>query len=252
MHFAAFTDVGESVKDPALYYGNNVVNSLNLLEAMRTHQAKTIIFSSSAAVYGSPQALKISEGHPSDPINPYGETKRIIEKALESYGYAYGLKSCSLRYFNAAGGDPEGKLKNYKAKENNLIPLALRAARDGGQLTVFGADYPTRDGTCIRDYVHVCDLGSAHIAAMEQLWAGAPTSIYNLGNGNGFSVHEVVKAVEAVTGSPLNVVEGERRPGDPAVLVADAARAQETLGWKPRYPSLETMIAHAWKAMNHG
>ncbi len=249
IHFAAFTDVGESVTNPSIYYRNNLSGSLNLLEAMRRHQVDTLIFSSSAAVYGTPNSSKILENHPCNPINPYGESKLMVEKILHSYHQAYGLKYCSLRYFNAAGGDPAGELKNYKTKENNLIPIALRSLKNESVLTIFGTDYPTKDGTCIRDYIHVYDLGSAHISAMQHLWEGQESSIYNLGNGNGFSVKEVLAAVEKVTKKKLKVQIGARRPGDPPILVADANKAIRELEWKPVYPDLEAMIFHAWKAL---
>lgn len=250
MHFAASIDVGESISDPAKYYVNNVSNTLNLLNAMLRHSVKKFIFSSSAAVYGIPQEKQISEAHPCRPINPYGETKLIVEKILRDFDQAYGLTSCCLRYFNAAGGDPQGEIKNYKSKESNLIPVALRSLLEPNcSLTIFGSDYPTPDGTCIRDYVHICDLGSAHIIAMEQLLAGKPSSTYNLGNGEGFSVREVIHAVEKVTGRKLNVIEGPRRPGDPPYLVADAQKALRELGWKPQYPTLEAMIEHAWNGL---
>ncbi len=249
MHFAAYTDVGESVSDPALYFKNNVVNSINLLEVMRKNGVKNFIFSSSAAVYGNPLTDKITEEHPCHPINPYGETKRIVEKILKSYEKAYGFKYCSLRYFNAAGGDPNAQIKNYKKKENNLIPLALKSLKDNGTLTIFGTDYPTKDGTCVRDYIHVYDLGNAHILAMENLLKGGESEIYNLGNGNGFTIREVIDATEKVTGQKLKVKEGHRRPGDPPVLVADTTKAHKKLGWKPKYSTLEMMIDHAWKAL---
>lgn len=250
MHFAASIDVGESIEDPAKYYINNVSNTLNLLNAMLRHSVKKFIFSSSAAVYGLPQENKVSEAHPCHPINPYGQTKLIVEKILHDYDKAYGLKSCCLRYFNAAGGDPQGVIKNYKSKESNLIPVALRSLlQPNSTLTIFGSDYPTPDGTCIRDYIHICDLGSAHIIAMEQLLDGKPSSIYNLGNGAGFSVREVLQTVEKVTGRRLNVMEGPRREGDPPYLVADAQKALRELGWEPQYPSLEAMIEHAWNGL---
>lgn len=249
MHFAAFTDVGESVTDPALYFKNNVVNTINLLEAMRKHGVKNLIFSSSAAVYGNPQTEKITEQHPCIPINPYGETKRIVEKILKGYEKAYDLKYCSLRYFNAAGGDPKHQIKNYKKKENNLIPLALKSLKEKGTLTIFGTDYPTKDGTCVRDYIHVYDIGSAHILAMESLLKGGESATYNLGNGNGFTIREVIAATEKVTGQKLKIKEGARRPGDPPILVADFTEAKKKLGWKPKYSDLETMIDHAWKAL---
>lgn len=249
MHFAAFTDVGESVVNPAKYYQNNVVNTLNLLDVMQEHQVKTFVFSSSAAVYGVPQCENLSESHPCLPINPYGETKAIVEKVLRDYEKAYGLKYSNLRYFNAAGGDPEGVIKNYKTKENNLIPLAINSLLQNTKtLTVFGTDYPTRDGTCVRDYIHVYDLGTAHILAMERLLAGQASSTYNLGNEHGFTVREVLSSIEKITGKKLAVHDGPRRAGDPPILVADATLAHKELGWQPRYPELDTIVAHAWQA----
>lgn len=250
MHFAAFTDVGESVMDPSLYYRNNVVNSLNLFDVMRRHHVNVCLFSSSAAVYGNPMNSKITESETLQPINPYGDTKAMTEQILQRFESAYGLKYCSLRYFNAAGGDPEGKLKNYKIKESNLIPVALKSLLTRSSLTIFGTDYPTPDGTCIRDYIHVYDIGTAHIQAMERLLNGEPSAVYNLGNGNGYSVKEVIKAIETVTKRKLDIREGPRRQGDPPSLVADASKAIQQLHWHPRYPDLESMVSHAWKALN--
>ncbi|MBS4167521.1 UDP-glucose 4-epimerase GalE [Parachlamydia sp. AcF125] len=251
MHFAALIDVGESVREPALYYRNNVANTLNLLEAMHRHHIPIFIFSSSAAIFGTPQAPIITEEHPCHPINPYGETKWVVEKMLRDFELAYGLKSTCLRYFNAAGGDPEGEIKNFKKKETNLIPLVLRSLiTPQGCVSIYGTDYPTPDGTCIRDYIHVCDLGEAHILAMQQLFEGAPSDFYNLGNGQGFSVRQVIQKAEQVTGLKVQVIEADRRPGDPPILVADAQKAAHQLGWRPHYPELETMIKHAWQALN--
>lgn len=250
MHFAAFKDVGESVKEPLKYYQNNVSNTLTLLSAMIRHEVKVFIFSSSASIYGMPQENILTEHHPCHPINPYGETKLIVENILKDFDKAYGLRSCSLRYFNAAGGDPEGKIKNCFSKDSNLIPIILRTIGNPERsVTIFGTDYPTPDGTCIRDYIHIEDLGTAHIAAMNHLLNGAPSSCYNLGSGRGFSVREVIAAVEKVTGQKINVKEGPPRPGDPPILVASNRKALEELGWKPAYPSLEVIIEHAWKAM---
>lgn len=247
MHFAALTDIGESMAEPGKYYVNNVSNTLNLLNCMRKHRVKIFIFSSTAAIFGIPQEPLLSEKHPCQPINPYGTSKLMVEKILQDFDQAFGIKSCSLRYFNAAGGDPEGEIGYYKKKESNLIPLILKSLRNNGSITVFGTDYPTPDGTCIRDYIHVNDLGSAHILAMEKLMSGSPSLEYNLGNSQGFSVREVIKAVEKATGEQVNVIEGQRRPGDPPILVADSQKARRELGWKPQYPHLEEMITHAWK-----
>lgn len=250
MHFAALIDVGESVLHPAKYYANNVSGTLKLLDAMLRHGVKQLIFSSSAAVYGAPQQQYLDESHSCLPINPYGQTKLMVESILHDYSQAYGLKFCSLRYFNAAGGDPEGKIKNYKKKEHNLIPVILRSLKDQtGPVTIFGTDYPTIDGTCIRDYIHVCDLGTAHIKALELLWEGAEPDIYNLGNGQGFSVRQVIEAAQKVTKMPVKVIEGTRRAGDPPFLVADSKKARRMLRWTPQYPDLETIIAHAWNAL---
>lgn len=251
MHFAAFTSVGESVQKPALYYQNNVANTLNLLEAMVEAGVKKLVFSSSAAVYGIPQKMPLAEDHPCNPINPYGETKWMVEKILKDFDRAYGLKFCALRYFNAAGGDPDGVLKQLKTDSSNLIPIILTCLNQIPQkpVTIFGTDYPTPDGTCIRDYIHVWDLGAAHIAALENLQKGESSNIYNLGNGSGYSVREVLTAAEKVTGLKIKVIEGDRRPGDPPVLIADSSRAQKELNWKPIYPFLDKIIEHAWKAV---
>ncbi|MFI0434783.1 MAG: UDP-glucose 4-epimerase GalE [Parachlamydiaceae bacterium] len=248
MHFAAYIDVGESVRHPAKYYLNNVAYTLNLLLAMMRYQIKTLIFSSSAAVYGYPLHLPIRESHPCHPINPYGESKWMIEKMLRDFETAYGLKFCSLRYFNAAGGDPEGKIKNVQQNKTNLIPRILMALKNDKEiLTIYGTDYPTPDGTCIRDYVHIEDLGRAHITAMEQLLAGGHSNEYNLGIGKGYSVREVILAVEEILGKKVNVFNAERRPGDPPVLLADSSKAASQLNWQPSF-FLEDIIEHAWKA----
>lgn len=251
MHFAALTDVGESVQNPDIYYENNIENTRRLLKHMRENHVKNFIFSSSAAVYGTPpDSSSIDETFVCQPINPYGRTKWIVEQMLADYAVAYGLHYCALRYFNAAGGDPDGVIKNYKTRENNLIPLALRSLlKPDGQLTVFGNDYETPDGTCIRDYIHVADLADAHIHAMRTLLDGAPSNIYNLGNGNGYSVKEVIDAVQRVTGLTLNVIQGDRRLGDPAILIANPKKAMNELAWQPQYQSLEQMVQHAWDAI---
>jgi UDP-glucose 4-epimerase len=251
MHFAAFIDVGESVKFPQKYYENNVIKTLKLLEVMIKNDVKKMIFSSTAAIFGHPIDIPITESHPTYPINPYGNSKLMIETILQDFDRAYNLKSCCLRYFNAAGGDPEGELKNYKLQESNLIPVALKSLKDPNKsLTVFGTDYSTQDGTCIRDYIHVYDLAKAHIAAMQQLLAGRSSSQYNLGNGQGFSVTEVLHTIEKVTGKTLNIIEGPRRPGDAPVLIADSSKAQRELHWKPQYPDLPSIVEHAWIACN--
>lgn len=251
MHFAAFLQVGESVVDPLKYYQNNVAGTLNLLEVMLKHHVKVFIFSSTAAIFGVPEADYITENHPQHPINPYGQTKLMVETILRDLDRAYGLRYTALRYFNAAGGDPEGQIKNYNMGQINLIPIVLQSIKQHKPVTIFGTDYPTRDGTGVRDYIHVDDLASAHIKAMERLFTGAPSTSYNLGNGQGYSVREVIVAAEKVTSQKVDVIEGARRPGDPAQLLADSEKAYNELGWKPHYPALEDMITHAWKALSH-
>jgi UDP-glucose 4-epimerase len=250
MHFAALIDVGESVKDPASYYLNNVVNTLNLLQAMRRSSINVFIFSSTAAIFGSPLEIPVSEDHPKNPINPYGQSKLTVEQILADYKQAYGLKYTCLRYFNAAGGDPEGEIKNYQSKASNLIPIALQSIqKKGNEITIFGTDYPSFDGTCIRDYIHVFDLANAHISAMERLQNNYPSACYNLGNGEGFSVRQVIQTVEQVTGKTLKVIKGPRRHGDPPILIADSQKAMRELQWKTSFPSLTTMIEHAWMGL---
>ncbi len=247
MHFAAFAAVGESVADPAKYYQNNVVASLNLLEAMRAAGVKRIVFSSTTATYGVPEHLPITEEEPQRPINPYGFAKLVVEHALADYSRAYGLGYAALRYFNAAGASPEGDLGEDHDPETHLIPLVLQVAL--GQrphITVFGDDYPTPDGTCIRDYIHVDDLGAAHVLALEKLQAGQGLQL-NLGTGRGHSVREVIEACRRVTGHPIPAQIGPRRPGDPPELVADARKAQRVLDWQPQYPDIEAIVRTAWK-----
>ncbi len=247
MHFASFIEVGESVREPAKYYRNNVANTLALLAAMREAGVDRFIFSSTAAIFGTPQYVPIDERHPRAPINPYGRTKNMVEDVLGDYERAYGLRSVCLRYFNAAGADPDGKLGERHDPESHLIPLALQAAsgRRAG-LSVYGTDYDTPDGTCIRDYVHVSDLCEAHWLALESLRAGAVSQAYNLGNGNGFSVLEVIETAKKVTGVDFAVKHEARRAGDPPRLVADSSAIKAKLGWSPRYADLDTIIAHAW------
>lgn len=250
MHFAAHLDVGESVINPYHYYHNNVSNTLNLLEFAIRYDVKAFVFSSSAAIFGLPQNASIDEMHPQKPINPYGRTKLMMETIFSDFDHAYGLKSCCLRYFNAAGADPEGEIRLYPRKENNLIPRLLKSLKDPAHtFTLYGTDYPTIDGTCIRDYIHVNDLADAHVKGLERLFATSNSCAYNLGNGRGFSVKEVIAAVEKVTGSRLNIIEGKRREGDPPVLIANSARAKRELEWTPNFPQLEAMIAHAYAAM---
>lgn len=250
MHFAAYIDVGESVCNPLKYYHNNLGGTLNLLQMMIRHNVQNLVFSSTAAIFGLPLTPLISESHPRNPINPYGEGKRFVETILEDCSHAYGLRSCCLRYFNAAGGDPEGIIKNRQERPSNLIPIILRSLLTSeGSITINGVDYPTPDGTCVRDYIHIHDLGQAHLLAMEHLMAGSPSCQYNLGNGHGFSIREVIAAVEKVTGRSVHTKEGLRRPGDPAILVSNSDKARQELGWHPIYPSLEEIIDHAWKAL---
>jgi UDP-glucose 4-epimerase len=248
MHFASSNLVSESVSNPALYYRNNVVNTLNLLDAMVRHGVGYIIFSSTASIFGEPVYVPIDEKHPAQPINPYGRSKLMIEQVLGDFDRAYGLRSVVLRYFNAAGADPDGTLGERHEPETHLIPLVLQVASGKRrEITVYGTDYDTPDGTCIRDYIHVTDLCDAHLLALHQLAAGGDSVSYNLGNGGGFSVQQVVETARQVTGRDIAVGYGPRRPGDPACLVADARLAQAELGWQPRYADLATIIAHAWQ-----
>ena len=247
MHFASFIQVGESVQHPGKYYHNNVTNTLGLLDAMRAHGVSKFIFSSTAATFGEPQYTPIDERHLQQPINPYGRTKLMVEQALADYDKAYGFKSVCLRYFNAAGADPEGQLGERHNPETHLIPLVLQAASGRrSNITVFGRDYDTPDGTCIRDYIHINDLCSAHWLALQSLMDGGPSQSYNLGNGNGFSVQEVIDTAERVTGRKIPVVNGPRRSGDPARLVADATQARRNLIWIPHFSDLAIIVQHAW------
>lgn len=248
MHFASFIQVGESVQYPSKYYQNNVAATLNLLDAMVAHHIPALIFSSSAAIFGEPAYTPIDEQHPKQPINPYGLSKWMIEQILADYDQAYGLKSVCLRYFNAAGADPEGQLGERHEPETHLIPLILQAASGRRPaITVFGQDYDTPDGTCIRDYIHINDLCQAHLLALEYLFQGGNSTAYNLGNGSGFSVTEVIEVAKQITRQPITVVIGERRVGDPARLVADSKQIQMQLGWQPQYADLATIVTHAWQ-----
>ena len=247
MHFSAFIQVGESVQLPAKYYHNNVVNTLRLLDTMLAHQVNKFIFSSTAAIFGNPEYTPIDSSHPKNPINPYGRSKWFIEQILSDYDHAYGLKSVALRYFNAAGADPLTRIGEWHETESHLIPLLLQvASKHRSHIDVFGNDYPTRDGTCIRDYIHIMDLCSAHLLALAHLAAGKPSCAYNLGNGQGFSVQEVIAAAQVVTGQEIPIRMRPRRRGDPPILVADARAAARELGWQPQYPDIHTIIEHAW------
>lgn len=247
MHFAGYAYVGESVENPAKYYENNVMGTLTLLRAMVEHKIKQFIFSSTCATYGQPQKLPIPEHHPQQPINPYGKSKLMVEQMLEDFDQAYGLRSVIFRYFNAAGADPDGLLGEDHNPETHLIPLVLQTALGIREaISIFGTDYDTPDGTCIRDYIHVSDLATAHRLGLEYLLAGNESTVFNLGNGHGFSVRQVIDCVEKVTGKKLVVKLGDRRPGDPPILVGSSQKAQEILGWQPQYSELETIVTHAW------
>lgn len=248
MHFASFIVVGESVSNPAKYYANNVAATLTLLDAMRQAEVQHFIFSSTAAIYGNPEYSPIDEVHPKQPINPYGRSKLMIEQILEDYDTAYDLKSVCLRYFNAAGADPAGELGERHLPETHLIPLILQAAAGRrADISVFGTDYDTRDGTCIRDYIHVSDLCEAHLLALQYLLEGNDSERFNLGNGQGFSVNEVIAAACKVSGKQITVLPQARRAGDPPRLVADAAKARDILGWHPKHADLESIIGDAWR-----
>ena len=247
MHFAALLSVGDSVAAPARYYENNVCGTLALLDALVRESVGLLVFSSTAAVYGEPLRTPIAEDHATRPINAYGETKLAVERALPHYERAYGLRSVRLRYFNAAGADPRGRIGEDHRPEEHLIPRALAAATGGPPLVVFGDDYATADGTCRRDYVHVSDLAAAHVLALAALEAGKPSGVYNLGNGRAFSVRDVVAAVERIAGRRVRHELGPRRPGDPAVLLASSARARSELGWEPIYEELDVIVETAWR-----
>lgn len=254
MHFAAWLAVGESVRHPGKYYENNTTGTLALLDAMVAEGVGRLVFSSTCATYGEPQALPLTEDHPQSPVNAYGESKLAIERALRHYDTAHGLRSIALRYFNAAGADPDGELGEDHDPEIHLIPLAIRAARGGAELKVFGQDYPTPDGTCLRDYVHVTDLADAHVKALAALESGAPSNRYNVGTGRPWSVREVIDTVGRVVGAPVRWSPAPRRDGDPSALYAASARTQSELGWAPRHSDLETIVrtAAAWHAAHPG
>jgi UDP-glucose-4-epimerase GalE len=247
MHFAALLSVGGSVKDPFGYYRANVTGAMSVLSAMADVGVTRFVFSSTAATFGEPQRIPIDETHPQKPINPYGESKLVVERSLPFLERAVGIKSTALRYFNASGADPDGLIGEDHHPEEHLIPRAIAAAQGGDGLTVFGDDYDTPDGTCIRDYIHVTDLAAAHVLALGRLEAGGASTAYNLGNGEGQSVRQVIDAVARVTGRPVPHAIGPRRPGDPARLVASSAAARNELGWKPAYFALETIVETAWR-----
>jgi UDP-glucose 4-epimerase len=248
MHFAAYAYVGESVTQPAKYYENNVVGTLTLLEAMLEADVKTFVFSSTCATYGVPDSVPITEDQSQNPINPYGATKLMVERILQDFSHAYDFRSVCLRYFNAAGADPEGNLGEDHNPETHLIPLVLQTAlgqRDS--VSVFGTDYDTPDGTCIRDYIHVLDIAQAHILALKYLLNDGATDVFNLGNASGFSVKEVIETARKITGREIKAEFGDRRPGDPPALVGSGAKAQKILGWQPAYSNLDDIISHAWQ-----
>ncbi|MEO1069676.1 MAG: UDP-glucose 4-epimerase GalE [Cyanobacteria bacterium J06638_6] len=247
MHFSAYAYVGESVTNPSKYYENNLVGTLSLLDAMVEADIKNFVFSSTCATYGVPQAMPITETHPQNPINPYGATKLMVERILADYDKAYDFRAVCFRYFNAAGAHPNGLLGEDHDPETHLIPLVLQTALGKREsINIFGTDYPTPDGTCIRDYIHVCDLADAHILGLEYLLQGGQSATFNLGNGSGFSVREVIDAAKRITQKTIPVVEVERRPGDPPALVGGSDRARSLLGWKPQYADIDSILTHAW------
>ena len=247
MHFAAYISVPESVENPMIYYHNNVIKTTTLLNTMLEYDIKNFIFSSSAAIFGIPKKCPISEDYPCFPINPYGETKLIVEKIVRDYSHAYNLKASCLRYFNAAGGDPEGEIVNKHTFSTNLIPAVIKNLLNKQKsITIFGTDYDTHDGTCIRDYIHIHDLATAHLLALEKLLSGGHSENYNLGNGKGFTVREVIESIERITQQKVSYIEGARRDGDPPMLLADSQKAIRELGWKQHYPNIDDIVKHAW------
>lgn len=247
IHFASHAYVGESVTNPRKYYEDNLGNGMRLLAACVRYNVRGFVFSSSCATYGTPIRVPIDEAHPQNPINPYGETKLFIEKMLAAYDRAYGLRYAALRYFNAAGASLDGTLGESHDPETHLIPLALDAAKGGKQLNVFGTDYETRDGTCVRDYIHIEDLATAHITALERLIDGGSSEAINLGTGHGITVREMIQTVERITGKQVPHTMGPRRAGDPPALVAAADKAREVLGWVPKHSDPETILTTAWR-----
>ena len=248
MHFAAYIAVGESVNEPGKYYTNNVASTLNLLEAMLAHGIDKIVFSSTCAVYGMPKEVPMTENHPHDPLSPYAASKDMVERILTDFDTAFKLKSVAFRYFNACGADPGGSLGEDHTPETHLIPLALLTAlKKRDSLYIFGTDYDTPDGTCVRDYIHVNDLADAHILGLEYLLAGGKSEVFNLGNGNGFSVREVIETAREVTGLEIPAIESDRRPGDAPILVGSSKKVRTMLGWNPNYADLKKIISHAWQ-----
>jgi UDP-glucose-4-epimerase GalE len=252
IHFAAYIAVGESMREPGRYFANNVGGSLALLEAMAEAQVKHIVFSSTAAVYGNPHTSPILESFPIQPVNAYGESKVMVETLLGWYDRIHGIKSVCLRYFNASGAAPDGSLGEEHEPETHLLPLILRAVQTGQPITVFGQDYPTVDGTCIRDYIHVNDLAQAHILAVEYLMGGGASEKFNVGTGTGHTVMEMIRVVEEVTRKKVPYVIGSRREGDPPALVASSERLRGRLGWEPKYADLRTIVEHAWRFVQRG
>lgn len=248
LHFAAYIAVGESVSDPAKYYRNNVSGTLTLLEAMVAANVKKLVFPSTCAVYGMPKQIPMTEAHPKDPLNPYATSKWMMEQMLVDFDRAYNLRSIVFRFFNAAGANSEGLLGEDHYPETHLIPLVLLAALGKREsISICGTDYPTPDGTCLRDYIHVSDLANAHILALEYLLAGGKSEVFNLGNGNGFSVREVIETAKEVTGKALKIMECDRRPGDAPILVGSSDKVREILGWCAQYPDLSKIITDAWQ-----
>ena len=247
MHFAAYASVGESEAEPLTYYANNVAGTVSLLKAMVDRDVKRMVFSSTCATYGVPEAIPITEDHPQRPINPYGASKLMVERVLADADRAHGVRSVVLRYFNAAGADASGVIGEWHEPETHLIPIALEVAAGRRKaVDVYGTDYPTADGTCIRDYIHVLDLAHAHLLGLRHLEAGGSSDVFNLGNGNGFSVRQVLETAERVTGQPVESRPAPRRPGDPPALVGSADKARRLLGWRPRLDSLDAIVQTAW------
>ena len=248
MHFAAYIAVGESVKEPGKYYRNNVASTLNLLEAMLAHGINKIVFSSTCAVYGMPKQVPMTENHPHSPLSPYAASKDMVEQILRDFDTAFNLKSVAFRYFNACGADPSGLLGEDHYPETHLIPLALLTAlKKRESLYIFGTDYDTPDGTCVRDYIHVNDLADAHVLGLKYLLSGGESDVFNLGNGNGFSVREVIETAREITGLEIPAIESDRRAGDAPILVGSSKKVKDKLGWNPNYADLKKIISHAWQ-----